>query len=162
VSRIFFTDRDLGKQFPAILSSAGLAVERHTDLFAPDGSDEQWLEYCGRSQRIAISHNLRIRYTPNELAAVMRHRVALLIVMGDARLADLASNFVHSIQRIEAFIAKQQPPYIAKIYRASPVDLARNPAAKGNDLALVSSLASGGRFAGSGVGERKGNGLRGV
>jgi hypothetical protein len=34
VSRIFFTDRDLGKQFPAILSSAGLAVERHGALFA--------------------------------------------------------------------------------------------------------------------------------
>jgi hypothetical protein len=57
VSRIFFTDRDLGKQFPAILSSAGLEVERHADLFAPDGSDEQWLEYCGKKQRIAISHN---------------------------------------------------------------------------------------------------------
>jgi hypothetical protein len=40
VSRIFFTDRDLGKQFPAILSSAGFEVERHADLFAPDGSDE--------------------------------------------------------------------------------------------------------------------------
>ena len=28
MSRIWFTDRDLGKQFPAILSAAGLAVER--------------------------------------------------------------------------------------------------------------------------------------
>jgi PIN like domain len=131
VSRIFFTDRDLGKQFPAILSSAGLAVERHADLFAPDGSDEQWLEYCGRNQRIAISHNLRIRYTPNELAAVMRHGVALLIVIGDCRLAGLASNFVNSMQRIEVFVATHQPPYIAKVYRASPADLARNPTAKG-------------------------------
>jgi hypothetical protein len=131
VSRIFFTDRDLGKQFPAILSSAGLAVERHRDLFAPDGSDEQWLEYCGKNQRIAISHNLRIRYTPNELAAVVRHGVALLIVIGDARLADLASNFVLSMQRIDAFVAKHQPPYIAKVYRALPADLVRNPTAKG-------------------------------
>ena len=131
MSRIFFTDRDLGKQFPAILSSSGLAVERHADLFAPDGPDEQWLEYCGKKQRIAISHNLRIRYTPNELAAVMRHRVALLIVIGDARLASLAFNFVNSVQRIEAFVAAHQPPYIAKVYRALPADLARNPTAKG-------------------------------
>jgi hypothetical protein len=29
VSRTYFTDRDLGKQFPAILRAAGLAVERH-------------------------------------------------------------------------------------------------------------------------------------
>jgi hypothetical protein len=106
-------------------------VERHRDLFEPDGSDEQWLEYCGKNQRIAISHNLRIRYTPNELAAVVRHGVALLIVIGDARLADLASNFVNSMQRIEAFVAKHKPPYIAKVYRASPKDLALNPMAKG-------------------------------
>lgn len=131
MSRIFFTDRDLGKQFPAILSSAGLAVERHGDLFAPDGSDEQWLEYCGKKQRIAISHNLRIRYTPNELAAVMRHGVALLVVIGDTPLASLASNFVNSMQRIERFLATHQPPYIAKVYRAPPADLARNPTAKG-------------------------------
>ncbi len=129
MSRIYFTDRDLGKQFPAILSSAGLAVERHGDLFAPDGSDEQRLEYCGKKQRIAISHNLRIRYTPNELAAVMRHGVALLI--GDARLAVLATNFVNSMPRIESFVATHQAPFIAKVYRASPVDLARNPTAKG-------------------------------
>ena len=106
-------------------------MERHGDLFAPDGSDEQWLEYCGKKQRIAISHNLRIRYTPNELAAVMRHGVALLVVIGDARLASLASNFVNSMPRIETFVAAHQPPYIAKVYRPSPEDLARNPKAQG-------------------------------
>jgi hypothetical protein len=41
VSRIYFTDRDLGKKFPAILAAAGLQVERHEALFPPDGSDEQ-------------------------------------------------------------------------------------------------------------------------
>jgi hypothetical protein len=41
VSRIWFTDRDLGKQFPRILADAGLQVERHGDLFQPTGSDEQ-------------------------------------------------------------------------------------------------------------------------
>jgi hypothetical protein len=131
VSHIYFTDRDLGTKFPEILSAAGLTVERHRDLFPPNGSDEQWLEYCGKNQRIAISHNLRIRYTPNELAAVIRHDVALLIVIGDAHLAELAMNFVNSRPRIEAFVARHQPPYIAKVYRASPAVLARKPMALG-------------------------------
>ena len=73
----YFTDRDLGKQFPAILAEAGLSVERHVDLFPPDGSDEQWLEHCGRNGRVAISHNSRMRYVPNELAAVVKFNVAL-------------------------------------------------------------------------------------
>jgi len=119
VSLVYFTDRDLGKKFPAILAAAGLLVERHDDLFPPDGSDEQWLEYCGRNERIAITHNQRIRYTPNELAAVVRYRVALLVVIGHAPFPELAHNFVNTISRIEAFVATRKPPYIAKVYRAA-------------------------------------------
>ena len=43
MSRVWFTDRDLGKRFPEILTAAGLTVERHHDLFPPYGPDEQWL-----------------------------------------------------------------------------------------------------------------------
>lgn len=127
MSRVYFTDRDLGKRFPGILAAAGLKVERHHDLFPPDGSDEQWLEHCGRNDRIAITHNERIRYEPNELAAVIEHRVALLVVIGKAPYADLAVNFVNTIERIEAFVGRSRPPYIAKVYRPSPQELARNP-----------------------------------
>src|SRR4051794_38090854 len=40
LSRVYFTDRDLGKQFGAILRSGGLHVERHADHFAHDTADE--------------------------------------------------------------------------------------------------------------------------
>lgn len=132
MSRVYFTDRDLGKRFPETLSAAGVAVERHIDLFAPDGADEQWLEYCGRNGRIAITHNERIRYTPNELAAVAAHRVALLVVVGKAPVAELASNFVNTLPAIEAFLDGQAPPFVAKIYRATPADLKRQPGAPGS------------------------------
>lgn len=125
MSRVYFTDRDLGKRFPDILTAAGLTVERHHDLFPADGSDEQWLEHCGKEGRIALSHNQRIRYTPNELAAVVRHRVALLIVNGKAPLSDLAHNFVASMAKIEAFLDGHEPPYIAKLYRPSAAELKR-------------------------------------
>ena len=116
MSRVYFTDRDLGKQFPRILTEAGIAVERHGDLFAPDGSDEQWLEHCGKNQRIAITHNSRIRYVPNELAAVRRFRVRLLVVVR---------------QGIEALLDDLPAPAIVKVYRPVPADLARAPAAPG-------------------------------
>ncbi|MHB0970952.1 MAG: PIN-like domain-containing protein [Thermoanaerobaculia bacterium] len=132
MSRVYFTDRDLGRKFPAILSAAGLAVERHDDFFAPAGSDEEWLEYCGRSGRIAVTHDARIRYKPNELAAVVRHGVALLVVVGHAPFPELAQNFVNTIDRIEAFVSGSQPPYIAKIYRPSPTDLLKNPSSPGS------------------------------
>jgi hypothetical protein len=134
VSRVWFTDRDLGKRFPEILAAAGLTVERHRDLFPPDGSDEQWLEHCGRNGRIGITHNERIRYTPNELAAVVEHLVALLVVVGKVPHAELAQNFVNTLPRIEAFVAAHQPPYIAKLYRPATTELARDAKAPGSVL----------------------------
>ena len=134
MSRVWFTDRDLGKRFPEILTAAGLTVEQHHDLFPPNGSDEQWLEHCGRNSRIALSHNERIRYTPNELEAVIQHRVALLIVMGKVPHAELARNFVHTLPKIEVFLDGHKPPYIAKVYRPAAPELARDPDARGSIL----------------------------
>ncbi|MEX0958318.1 MAG: hypothetical protein WDZ63_03435 [Burkholderiales bacterium] len=126
MNRVFFTDRDLGKRFPEILTAAGLTVERHHDLFPPDGSDEQWLEYCGRKGCIALTHNERIRYTPNELTAVKRHRVSLLVLVGKAPFAELAENFVATLPKIESFLDCHKPPFIGKIYRPTAAELARN------------------------------------
>ena len=89
MSRVYFTDRTLGKQSPAILSATGLRVERHIDLFPPNGSDEQWLEYCGTNDRTAITHDHKIRYRINEPDAVMRYSVALLVVIGGASYPEL-------------------------------------------------------------------------
>lgn len=127
MSRVYFTDRDLGKRFPAILVGAGLTVERHHDLFPADGSDEQWLEHCGKNDRIALSHNERIRYTPNELAAVIQHTVRLIIVSGKVPFPLLAENFIRTLPKIEAFLEETEPPYIAKVFRPGGAELARNP-----------------------------------
>lgn len=128
---VFFTDRDLGRQFPAVLAAAGIAVERHDDLFPPTCPDEEWLEYVGRNRRIAITHDSRIRYAPNELHAVIRHRVALLIVIGKARHSQLAANFVNTMPRIRSFLSQHEPPSIAKVYRPSPLELTRDARAPG-------------------------------
>lgn len=131
MSRIYFTDRDLGNAFPDILTAAGLPVERHRDHFAPDSADEEWLEACGSKGWIALTHDARIRYKPNELNAVVRHRVALMVIVGKARFPDLARNFVATAPRVEAFLDRYAPPLIGKVYRPSPGELARNPSASG-------------------------------
>jgi hypothetical protein len=128
---VFFTDRDLGSRFPDILAAAGLSVERHKDHFAPDCSDEEWLATIGERGWIAVTHDRRIRYKPNELAAIVRHRVALLIVIGKVPLPLLAQSFVATAPRILDFIASHRPPFIAKVYRPSPSELNRDPQAAG-------------------------------
>jgi hypothetical protein len=73
----FFTDRDLGLRFPEILREAGLRVERHADHFAPTCPDEEWLRAIAARGWVAVTHDARIRYKPNELAAVIAHDVTL-------------------------------------------------------------------------------------
>lgn len=118
----YFTDRDLGKQFADVLRAAGLAVERHADHFAPDTADAVWLEAVGRHGWVALTHDRRIRYKRNERDAVMRHGVALLVIVGAAPFADLARAFVATRPRIERFLKQNTPPFIAKVYRPSPAD----------------------------------------
>lgn len=132
MSRVFFTDRDLGKRFPEILASAGLLVERHGDHFPPDCADEVWLGVVGARGWIALTHNSRIRYTPNELKAVMEHSVALLVLVGKSRHAELARSFIATLGRIETFLDTHDPPFIAKVYRPSPELLKRSPNAPGH------------------------------
>ena len=131
MKRVYFTDRDLGKQFARVLADAGIEVERHGDLFAPEGTDVEWLEHCGVNGRVAISHNSRIRYVPNELAAVQRFNVSLLIVVGKSTTAALAHNFVRTRFRIEAMLEAHAPPLIAKVYQPTPSEAAASVCAAG-------------------------------
>lgn len=82
---VYFTDRDLGKQFPDILRAAGLTAERHAEHFAHDTADEDWLQAIGQRGWVAITHDGRIRYKTNEREAVLRHNVSLLVIVGKAK-----------------------------------------------------------------------------
>lgn len=132
MSRVYFTDRDLGKRFPEILVAAGLTVERHDELFAHDVPDETWLQYVGAKERVAITHDARIRYKPNELATVIGHGVKLLVVVGKAPFPELAHSFVATRPSIEAFLDVHVPPFIARVYRASESELAQRRDAPGS------------------------------
>jgi hypothetical protein len=55
-----------------------------------------------------------------------------LVIVGAAPFPDLARAFVAILPRIERFLARHKPPFIAKVYRASPAETARGSAALGH------------------------------
>lgn len=131
MTRVFFTDRDLGKQFPAILRNAGIIVERHDDHFPPDTPDDVWLREVGQKRWIVLTHDKRIRYKRNELEAVLSSGVAMLVIIGKAPYHELARSFVATFSRVEAFLDNTSPPFIAKLYRASARELVHDAMAAG-------------------------------
>ena len=127
MSVVYFTDRDLGLKFPATFREAGLDVELHRDHFSPTAPDDEWLATVSARGWVAVTHDARIRYKPNELAAIVRHGARVLVIVGKAPLPALAQSFVRTRQRIEDFLAKYEPPVVGKVYRASPKELAKDP-----------------------------------
>ena len=85
-----------------------------------------WLAEIGKRSWIALTHDRRIRYKPNERDAVMRHGVGLLVIIGAAPFPELARAFVASVPRVEGFLARHRPPFIAKVYRPSPAEAAND------------------------------------
>ena len=140
MSRVYFTDRDLGKQFPNILRSAGMAVEAHSDHFPANASDEEWLRAVSARRWVVLTHDRRIRYKANERDAVMQNGIAMLVIVGAAPLPELAQSFVAMTRRVESFLDRNDPPFIARVYRPSPSELARDPAALGRVELWVSHL----------------------
>lgn len=50
----------------------------------------------------------------------MRNGVALLVLVGKAKHSELADGFIATLPKIEQFLERHSPPYIAKVYRPSP------------------------------------------
>lgn len=127
----FFTDRDLGKQFPEALRQAGLTVHGAHEHFAHDTPDTVWIAEVSRRGWIALTRDQRIRYKPNELAAVLDGGLGLIVLVGQATSAELAENFIRTRGRIESFVDRHDPPFIAGLSRPSTAERARRPDAPG-------------------------------
>lgn len=127
----FFTDRDLGKQFPAILETAGFFVERHAAHFSHDTPDDQWLSVVAARGWIILTHDQRIRYKVNERDAVMANGAGLIVLVGKAPFPDLARSFVASRHAVSRFLSRTPLPFIAKVHQPRPADRKKDPAASG-------------------------------
>jgi hypothetical protein len=58
-----------------------------------------------------------------ELRAVMTSGARVLaLVGGSLTAAELARNFINSVARVEEFVAEHPGPWIARLYRPSPVE----------------------------------------
>jgi len=114
---VFFSDRDLGKQFPALLIAAGVRIERHDDHFNPEATDEQWLGQVGQRKWVAISRDARIRYSPLALTILMESGTKLFVLVGKLKTTEAAELFLKWRARIVSTSLDEAGAFIAKVRR---------------------------------------------
>ena len=99
-----------------------MIVERHDDHFAPDTPDDVWVREVAARGWVALSHDKSIRRRPNERAAVLRHGLRLIVVIGKMPFPDIARFFVRTRVTVNRFIGRNDPPWIARFYAPSPAE----------------------------------------
>lgn len=115
---IFFTDRDLGPTVAEALKAGGLHVEAYHEHFALDNvPDGEWLRFVGENGWIALSHNKRIRYEPDELDDLMAYGVKAFFIIGKGPHPAFAAAVLDNINRIKRLIRKNPGPFVAKVYQ---------------------------------------------
>lgn len=119
----FFTDRNLGRyDFPGLLRAGGVRVHAHEDHFAQNAPDDLWMPEVASRGWIILSPDKRITRDPVELAAIMLSNAAMVcLVGGHEKTLDLAANFLNTFAKIAQFVESARPPYVARLYRPSPV-----------------------------------------
>lgn len=115
---IFFTDRDLGRQFPEILRAAGLRVETHDDHFSGHDppTDVEWLQFVGPRGWIVLTHDKSMRHTSRERDQIMESRVRTLVLRGKKSNLVLGKNFVRTSRAVARFLRENSDPFIANLY----------------------------------------------
>jgi len=101
----FFVDRSLGRHRVAQeLRAAGWALRTHHEVFGArdeDVPDVEWIEYCGREELPVLTKDRRLRYRPDEIASVRRHRIKIFVLArADLLTAEQAARFNRNIDRI--------------------------------------------------------------
>ena len=114
---VFFSDRDLGRVFPALLVAAGVRIERHDDHFGPETADEKWIGEIGRRGWVAITRDARIRYSPLALSVLMSSRAQLFVLVGKLTTTQAAETFLKWRQKIISTSLDENRAFIAKIRR---------------------------------------------
>jgi hypothetical protein len=114
---VFFTDRDLGRQFPAALRQAGLQIEQHDDHFGPETLDGEWIGEIGRRGWVAVTRDARIRYSPLALGVLMECGTQLFVLVGKFTTAEAAKTFLKWREDIASTVRNEREPFIAKIRR---------------------------------------------
>lgn len=116
---VFFVDASLGPGVAARLKAAGLEIVYHDEVFQQQTPDEEWLQAAGRNGWVVLTKDRRIRYKPNERAALEREGVRQFrLVAGNLTGPAIADAFIAAIPVMRACLETRPGFFIAHLSKA--------------------------------------------
>lgn len=92
-----------------------------------------WLRVVGERGWVVLTQDRHIRYRAEETRALLEARTAVLLLVGQLPQVEWAETLLHSYSRVRRFLARQEPPFIAKLHRP---DVTRKSTDRGGALEL--------------------------
>jgi predicted nuclease of predicted toxin-antitoxin system len=111
----FFVDENLdGAAFVEPLRAAGIDLTRHRDRFAQGVADTEWLPAVADEGLIVLTADVRIRFRPLEVAAIVESRARVLLLRKGKRMthARLAALLIRSKEVVADFFESCREPCV--------------------------------------------------
>jgi predicted nuclease of predicted toxin-antitoxin system len=112
----WFVDRSLGRKIVVDLRAAGFQVEEHSEHFADDAPDAEWLAEVGRRGWVVLTKDKAVRRNALELAAILASEVVCFSLgHGNLKAEQMAQAFVVARSRMEKVLRRYDPPMTASV-----------------------------------------------
>jgi len=100
------------------LVDAGLAIQLHGDLFAPDCPDVEWLPEVAKNRWALLTKDKGIRRRPIERQALLIPGArSFILTAGEVTGQEIAETFIRHLNRIQRIARNEKPPFIATVTR---------------------------------------------
>ena len=106
------------------LREFGLQVQHVAEVeeLGRDAKDPDILQYCGQHDTIFVSEDKRLRYNPDEITAIRRHRAGAFILQGKEMSAwQRVLQIVKAWEEMERKAKATHRPFVFKVTRHGKV-----------------------------------------
>ena len=84
----------------------------------PNGTDDvSWIPVVAQHGWVALTHDLRVRYSNLERDAIMESGLRVIVIRSGTTHAEMAQIFLNLREQISDFLRQNPAPFIARLYR---------------------------------------------
>ena len=113
----FLIDEALGLPLAKALRELGQEDVHHvTEILRSGADDEEVFQYAGENEYFIITRDNRIRYKPNERAAIRKYKVGVFLLAGKNKSAmEIAVQLISNWEKIVECSQKTYKPFLRRV-----------------------------------------------